>query len=249
MSTDVHDQLAEAKALMAQMASRVAEQEAATATAKARVARAAHGLADAERIKKAQGTSTDAAIRAMISRGHVMDMRASTTNINESRSPEAVAADVERQAAFEAKLAHTKAEAAALFDTGQLSAAARLYSVLIATVRAALNARDASARQFAKGMLPSLLSNRSACLLDDETQLEQCIQDCTDALDAICLAGSSTSVSPFKVRLRRAEAYRRSGRMDECCRQSVSVSSLASTDEERNAAGYLALQVSVLSVV
>ena len=272
------EQLRQAKEMLAKLSHDAAEQQSATAATLERVHERSQELARAEKSKQVQRKATDVIIgdmKSAMERGAALEFAGAALKKRASgragRISAAIAADVEKQVEFEAKFEETKRMAATLFRGNNYEAAARLYTVLISAAREALNAKEQAGREFAATALPGLLSNRSACYMDDPDLLYECLRDCTDCLDAMAhtsredggaspLCDGATTptttvcvspqaiVSPFKVRLRRAEAFRRMGRIEECYRQSEALSALARTEEEQAAAGYLALQMAVINV-
>ena len=113
---------------------------------------------------------------------------------------------------------------------------------------------------FAARVLPGLLSNRAMCRLE-AGEAEGCAADCEGALAAIAAlqkggkgaGGEEKEVLArrslvFKVTLRKAEARRRLGQLQSVRAESAALTAMAATEDERMAAGYLALQCAVIDV-
>lgn len=224
-------ELTRAKELMAKLLLQAADQEAATAKARRQVELDANEVAKAEASKASEGAAIDTVLRQMTMRGDAMAF-----------TKHAARATAVAAANRLARLEERKLHAAGLFRSQRFTEAAQAYTSIIASSHAAQHPNEAAQA------LPGLLANRSVCWMEDGTTLEACVRDCSDALSAIDQAGPGCTVSPFKIRLRRAEANRRLGNMEECCRQSSALSSLAKTDDERAAAGYLALNLAIVCV-
>ena len=168
------------------------------------------------------------------------------------------AGDPARAAAAEKAFKAAKDAAAALYRSRRYNDAADAFSTLIAATRvdsAAAGAADKHGalahlpRAFKRQALPGLLSNRAACSFE-LGEMEAVESDCTDALTALKALGVATPATPsaFKVTLRRAEARRQQGRMAQVRRDSEALSAMAASEEEKAAAGFLALQVAVIAV-
>ena len=190
------EELRQAKELMAKLMHDAAKQQVATAAAQDAVSENSQDLARAERSHQVQRKATEDLILGMkmaMDRGAALEYAGAALKKRASgrtrRSSAALAADAEKQNAFEAKFMETRALAASLFHGCQYQEAARLYTVLITSARAALNAKEAPGRDFAEAALPNLLSNRSACYMDDSDLLEDCVRDCDDCLDSLATLG------------------------------------------------------------
>ena len=151
------------------------------------------------------------------------------------------------QAAFD----EARARAAARFQAGEYADAAEEFGRLIRQCEIPASMPDEVKAQ----LLPRLLSNRAACRIE-LSELLPCAQDCVAALAVLDhTAGSdggpgneAARALAFKIRLRRAEAWRRLGRLAEARSDSQALRRIASSPDEIAAMEYLAMQLAVLTV-
>ena len=94
-------------------------------------------------------------------------------------------------------------------------------------------------------------SNRAACF-SEMGEARRCAEDCDEALAALkphaAAVDDSTRALAFKIRLRRAEARRRLGRLGDAKEDAAALVAMAGSEDEKAAADYVALQLEMICV-